>query len=485
MFGETAIGAHRLFVYHALMPMKNKTFTYRERSMIGALALVFVGFLVNLAMFNVAIPQIRNEYGLSADATSWFSIVFNLPYILLMPFYGSLGDMLGKRRLLLGGAAIFAIASLVCFVSGNVSLLIVGRIIQGIGASAIIPLCLSILIEQIALKNQGEAIGTWNSFGPLAGVFGPLSGGLLIDTLGWRIVFIPSTVIIAAAIPFMLRLIPKDTPGDRAARALRSYDWPGFIFFSLGLTSVIFYVSSRVITGRSPLTDWRFLIPACVAITLFVLRERVTPRPFVDLSFFKKRNFTISAICVSLRMFLLSAISFLMPLFMTDALSYSAAKTGAFLTVNAVSMLLTMRMSGAMADRLSNRYPVIIGLALQALSFGVLAIQAGSANIVLVISMLAANGAGAGLSLVALQHSALHTLAKERTGTGAGLYTMVRFIGGLFGATVAGIVLERGIANFSNTGIAYRGSFIVIAAVAAVGLLLSTFLKEVARKKSD
>lgn len=463
--------------------MKNQTFTPRERGMIGGLALVFVGFLINNAMFNVAIPEIRAEFQLPADTTSWFAIVFNLPYLLLMPFYGSLGDMLGKRRLLVAGTAVFTVGSLVCFVSGNVPILIIGRVIQGIGAASIIPLCLSILIERIASENQGQGIGTWNSFGPLGGVFGPLAGGFLIGAVGWRSIYIPSIIITVASLPLMLRLIPKDTNSDSGTKALRSYDWMGFLLFTFGLTCIVFYVSSRVVTGKSPLTDWRFLIPACVTLTLFVLWERRRQKPFVDISLLKNRNFTISAICVCLRMFLLSGIAFLIPLFLKDALAYTAAKTGALLTVHSATLLLALRLSGVMADRLSSRYPVIIGLALQALTFGAIALWSGSANTTLVVIALSVNGAGAGLSLTALQHAALHNLPKDSTGAGSGLYTMIRFTGGLFASAVAGIVLQRGIATHSATGAAYRSSFIVLTIASAAGALLSVLLKEVSGEK--
>lgn len=231
---------------------------------------------------------------------------------------------------------------------------IAGRIVQGIGAAAIIPLCLSILIERIASENQGQGIGRGNSFGPLA-------GGFLIGVFGWRSIYIPSAII------------------------------------------------------------------------------------------------TISAICVCLRMFLLSGIAFLIPLFLTDALAYTAAKTGALLTIHSATLLIALRLSGVMADRLSSRYPVIIGLTLQALSFGAIALRSGSANTALVVIALAVNGAG------------------------SGLYTMIRFTGGLFASAVAGIVLQRGIAAFSATGAAYRSSFIVLTAASAEGALLSILLKEVAK----
>ena len=464
--------------------MDRKAFTARERRLIGGLTLVFFGLILVVGAFNIAVPQIRTEYALSADATSWFTIVFSLPFILLMPFYGRLGDLLGKRQLLMSGGIVFSVGSLVCLFSQNAAMLIAGRIIQGIGAASVNPLCLSIIVQQIEPEKRGKAIGTWQSSGPIAAVLGPLLGGFLIEAFGWRSIFIPSTVLIAVSIPLMFRLLPKDATGDGAKQALRTHDWPGFVLLSIGMTAVVFYVSSRVITGRPPLQDWRILATASAAIVLFVFRERYARRPFVDLSLLKKRNFLIASSCVGIRMFLMGGFSFLLPLFMTDAFGVSAAKTGTLFTVNSVALLVSMRFGGIVADRFSNRYPVIIGLALQAAGFALLAVQAGSSNIALAVTVLALNGTGAGLCLTALHHSALHDVAPENSGAGAGLYSMIRFTGSLFGSAVAGIILEKGVRAFSSTGAAYRGAFIVLAAAGLVGVLFSTLLKEIIRKKN-
>ena len=170
--------------------MDRKAFTARERRLIGGLTLVFFGLILVVGAFNIAVPQIRTEYALSADATSWFTIVFSLPFILLMPFYGRLGDLLGKRQLLMSGGIVFSVGSLVCLFSQNAAMLIAGRIIQGIGAASVNPLCLSIIVQQIEPEKRGKAIGTWQSSGPIAAVLGPLLGGFLIEAFGWRSIFI-------------------------------------------------------------------------------------------------------------------------------------------------------------------------------------------------------------------------------------------------------------------------------------------------------
>ncbi len=469
------------FANYDCLTMTTTRFTSPERRLIAGLTLVFFGSILDLMMFSIALPHIRIEYGLPADTASWLTIVFNMPYILLMPFYGRLGDLLGKRRVLITGAAVFAAGSITCLFAGTVPLLVAGRIVQGSGAAAISPLCLSIITEQIGQEKRGKAIGTWNSFGPIAGILGPLAAGLLIELVGWRSIFVPSALCVALSFPVMLKLLPKDDTATGAMRVFRSYDWAGFGFFAAGLFSIILYVSSRVVTGREPFTDWRLLIPACVSIVLFVLRERRTAVRFIDLSLLRKRNFTIASLCIGIRMFLLRGIDFLIPLFITEIYGFTATRTGVLIAVHSGFLLLTMRLGGIVADKLSNRYPALFGLLFQAVSFGMLAFVAGATNFAPLLVALAFSGSAAGLSIATLHHTALHGVAPKNAGAAAGLHSMIRFIGALFGAAVAGVALEQGMGIFPGSGMAYRTPFIVMASVGGVGFLLALFLKEIER----
>jgi EmrB/QacA subfamily drug resistance transporter len=458
--------------------MKTAKFTSREYRLIAALALVFFASVLSLSMFDIAVPQIRAEFSLPADTTSWFVIIFTIPYILLMPFYGRLGDLLGRRRMLVTGALVFASGSLICFLSANVPLIIVGRVVQGLGAAAITPLCLSIITQQVANAKRGKAIGTWNSFGPIAGIAGPATAGLIIEIFGWRSVFLPSVVVILISLPLVYRLLPKDTGSGSAAGVLRSYDWPGFLLFSISLSSLVLYVSSRAVSGKEPLTDWRFLIPTCAAAVLFILRERTASRPFVDLTLLKMRNFTLSALCVGIRMFLLRGIVFLAPLFVTDLYAFSATKTGILIAFHSGFLLLTMRLGGIIADRMAAKSPILVGLTLQTVSYTMLSILPESSSLAPVIVALALSGSGSGLSIAALHHTALLGVATENAGAGAGLYSMIRFIGSLFGAAVAGVVLEHGMGAFSSLATAYRGTFVVLAVIGALGIGLALLLRK-------
>ena len=451
--------------------------------MIVGLMLAFFATILNFSMFAVAAPQIRIEYSLAADTTSWLSIVFSIPYILLMPFYGRLGDLLGKRRLLLAGSLVYALGSGVCFVAGGFVALIVGRIVQGIGAAAVNPLCLSIISERVSAERRGKAIGTWSTSGPFTGIFGPIVGGALIETFGWRSIFAPTVIMTILSLFFILRLVPPDRHRGDILPVLRSLDWRGFLLLSVGLTFTVFYISSRAITGRSPLSDWRLLAAAVAALVPFVLWERRAAHPMIDFRLLKRRNFLTASITVGFRMILLGGVSFLVPLYASDLLHYGATETGLVVMTHAAFLFLTVRLGGIFADKWSNRKPVAIGLFLQSCCFGALALQSGSGRVLFVLLPLMVSGAAAGLSLAALHHTAMHELLPADSGAGAGIYSMIRFTGSLLGAAVPGIVLETGLATLPTTASAYRAAFLAITVAGVIGTITALLIREISWKR--
>jgi predicted MFS family arabinose efflux permease len=180
-------------------------------------------------------------------------------------------------------------------------------------------------------------------------------------------------------------------------------------------------------------------------------------------------------------MFLVRGIAFLIPLFVTEVFGFPATKTGLLVACNSVSLLLTMRLGGVIADRFSIRFPVTAGLAVQMASLIMLALLRESGIIAPIIVALVLNGGGAGLSISALHHTAMYDMPVERAGAAAGLYSMIRFIGSLFGIAVVGVVLEHAIGARPSLAAAYTASFAVLAVIAGAGVLLSFLLKEVKR----
>ncbi len=424
-----------------------------------------------MAMFAVAVPQIRADFGLTEDVAAWLVVAYTLPFMALMPLYGRFGDLIGRRGVLAAGLLLFAAGSAMLLVPSDLSFVLLARAVQGAGAAGVNPLAMSLIIEHTPGVRRGTALGTWNSAGPISGMVGPIIAGPIIDAVGWRAIMVPSVVATVVAAFLVARLIPSDRPRPPGARraAVMTFDWAGVILFNVAVGLLVFYTSSRPVTGVDPLTDWRLALGAGAVGAGFLWWQSRARRPFFDLTVFRNRNFSFASICVSIRMMLLGGVNLLVPLFLTDLFDFPAAATGAVISLHAVGLLVTMRIGGHVIDRYRSRLQIIAGLLIESLAMLLLVLMPLEPSLGLTLAAVALHGMGAGLCLAALHLFALGTVSKERSATAAGLYSMVRFAGSLFGAAIGGVVLYVGIAEHGATVPGYTPAFLLYLAISIAG----------------
>lgn len=443
--------------------------TRPNRTILG-LMIPFFSLVLNLAMFSVAVPAIRDDFGLLADTTSWVILAYIIPYVLFMPFHGRMGDLLGPRNLIVVGILVYAAGTAVCMLAPGLGMLFAGRIIQGAGGAGVNPLSLSIISREFDLQSRGRAMATWNAAGPFTGTVAPIIAGVLIDAFSWRSIFAPMVVAAVLAAAALLLLVPADPPVRRKRGMVRAFDWTGMLLTATTLTGFVLFLSSRPITGRAPFTDWRLGTAFAVSVLLWVIWERRQSVPFVAITLFRQRQFSVASWCVSVRMLLLGALTFLVPLYAADVLNVPAANTGILVTIHAGALLVTMRFGGRLADVWNRRWAVVIGMGGQTLMMLTLGILPQVGAVVFGIP-IALHGAFAGLSLASLHHVAIHEVPTANRGIGAGTYSMTRFVGSMLGASVMGVVLEAALAAAPTVQAAYQRSFLVAAAVGLVGVL--------------
>lgn len=441
------------------------------RRLLIALMTPTLAVITMLAMFAVAIPSLRAEFSLTEDVASWLHVAYAMPFMLSMPLYGRLANGLGARRLLLLGLALFILGTVLLMFLDTLPAIFLARAVQGLGAGGVNPLSMAIIMHNAPDAQRGNMLGTWNSIGPIAGMVGPLIGGILIDLYGWRSIF---ALALGVAIPAMILAwhgIPFDTQDSETSGKdmLRGFDWPGVILFNVAIVLFVFFLSSRPVTGRNPLTDGRLALGAVVFGILFVLLQRRRQNPFIRLSIFRNRNFSFASISVSIRMALMSGISFVTPLYATDLFSLSATAAGAIITLHSFALLITMKLGGVLIDRYHSRLQIIFGLSIESVAMLALALLPVQAGLVPVLAAITLHGLGAGLCLAALHLFALNSVSLEQSATAAGLYSMVRFAGSLFGQAVGGVVLFAGITRFGVTGAGYTPVFLFYLVLSLLG----------------
>lgn len=429
------------------------------------------------SMSRVALPIIRDDFQIPADTTAWIATAFTLPFMILMPVYGRLSDGVGRRRLLLAGIVIFAVGTAMTVTATELAGLMIGRMVQGIGTAGIMPLGMALISTIFSADQRGKAMGTWSSVGPVTGVFGPLLAGFLVTGWGWRGAFAPPLIIGVIAFVVVYKVVPAGLSTVRRG-FIRGFDWIGVVLMAIGATALLFFLSSRPITGVPSLQDWRLLLATLVAATAFVVWETRRKDPFVALSVFRNRIFTLASISASARMFAMSGISFLIPLYLVDIHNLSASALGFMLMINPGCMALMVRFGGMISDRWGSRWPVVCGLTGQIVVAGLLSRLPATVPLWPIIGLLAMHGLSVGLMLAALHSAAMQQIAPEQMGAAAGLYSMIRFFGAVIGTALAGVLLQIFLDQGLLTIDAYQIVFLCIAGFSAAGLLAAFNLRK-------
>ena len=431
-------------------------------------------------MFAVALPVVRDDFNLTADLAAWIATAFTLAFMVLMPVYGRISDDLGKRRLLLLGIAIFIGGTLMIIVSTSLVSLLIGRVLQGFGVAGILPLCLALITEVFPPHERGRAMGLWSTVGPMTGVFGPILAGFIVATWGWRASFVPSAIFAIIGLIVVYLMIPASAR-QISFKFISTFDWLGVGLFSAMLTSLLFYFSSRPITGVPPLQDWRLLGAAGLFLVAFGWVEHRKDNPFIKLHLLKNHPFMLASTCASLRMLELSGgIGFLLPLYLADIIELDPTLSGLFLMIFPAAMVLFVRLGGTLSDRQGSRVVVMIGFSVISMVMFALSQLSSDAPYWLLASLLFGAGVGAGLMLASLHRAALNDIPEADMGTSSGIYSMIRFMGSACGAVFGGILLQFYLDQPGSTPVAaYKIVFLWFAGFAILGFALALFLPRV------
>ncbi|MCB0015146.1 MAG: MFS transporter [Anaerolineales bacterium] len=449
----------------------------RSRAILIALMFPTLAIVMNGSMFGVALPTIRDEFLIPADTASWLAIAFSLPFMMLMPLYGRLGDELGKARLLILGVVLYAAGSTLALLANGLPLLFLGRVVQGAGSAGITPLSMAIIAERFPESVRGRAMGTWNSIAPASSIFAPTIAGYLVDHLGWRTIFVPAIFVAVCAIIIVRLQIPTLRARPNFA-FLTHFDWGGTLTLAGTIIALVLWVSSRPVTGVEPLRDWRLLLGVVVFATAFFAVERRHARPLVDLTLWRLRSFRLASMAAFLRMCMMVGTGFLLPLYLADVYDLRASRIGLLATLHSVALFLSIRVGGPLADRWPIRRLVSLSLAIQVVGMIYFVLLPAGQPLYLIILGTLIHGSGAGLGLAALHRTALGGIPDEQSGAASGVYSMVRFAGSMLSTAIAGVILQTGLDSGLATIQAYQVVYGVLAGLGLLGTLTALRLRQ-------
>ena len=451
-------------------------------------SLMFPSMLMPMisTMSRVALPIIRDEFQLQADVTAWVAAAFTLPFMLLTPVYGRLGDGVDPRRLILMGIVIYASGAVLVMSATTAGAVMFGSLVLGLGVAGMMPLGMALITSLFDEGERGKALGIWSSVGPTTGFVGPFVAGLLAAAWGWRSSYAPAIIVSVVAFLVVWIRVPSRKKQSGETRAyLKAFDWLGFVLLSGALATFVFFLSSRAITGVEPMRDWRLLGASIAFFVAFGIWERRRTIAFVPTQILTNLRFTTSSFCAATRMMAMGGLSFLMPLYLVDVHGLAPAQLGGMLVINSGAMATVTRFGGGLSDRWGTRIPASIGLTIQMVVLIIFWTLPGETSLFIIGLSLALHGLGAGIMLASLHRYVMGTVENADQGAAAGVYSMLRFIGAVIGTSISGVFLQKNLDAGLDLLSAYQETFVILAIFPVAGFLVAQSMKETTIERGE
>jgi EmrB/QacA subfamily drug resistance transporter len=423
---------------------------------------------------SVALPVLQAQLGFTTAGLAWTVNAYLVPLGGLLLLAGRLGDLYGRRRMLLGGLTLFVLASLLCGVAIDAGMLIAARFVQGVGAAMASAVVLGMVVALFPEPGErARAMGVYAFVGAAGASIGTLLGGVLTETVGWRWIFLVNVPIGVAAVLLALRYVAADSPADRSARP----DVLGGLLVTAGLVLAVFTIVDASAAGVR-------LGMGAVAVALlvgFVVRQQRAVEPLVRLRIFRSRAVSGGNAAQLLMVAGMLGFQFTAALYLQQALGYAPAQTGfALLPITLTIALVSLTASGRLIARSGARTVLLAGEILLVAGLLLLTRPPVGSYIVDVLPSMLVLGIGAGLALPAVTTLMMSDATPEDAGLASGLANTSQQVGGALGtavlaalaaartdaATAAGSPLTEALT--SGYHLAFFASAVAVAAAGAV-----------------
>ncbi|MFF4835991.1 MFS transporter [Streptomyces sp. NPDC001315] len=413
-----------------------------RRSLAPLLAVCAGYFMVilDVTIINVAVPVVGRELSASLTGIQWITDGYTMVFAGFLMTGGALGDRLGNRRVFCWGVLVFTVSSAACASAPNTPLLVVARLVEGLGAALIVPGSLALLQQAYPTPAvRSRAFGLWGSMAGIAASAGPLLGGLLVSTVGWRWVFLINLPVGVVCLVLTLRYV---TPSPRhGARAL---DWPAQCAVVAAVALLTGALNEAGRRGWSDPAVLAGLVLAASATAAFAVRERLARSPALPLSLLRSRAMSGAALVGLLFNFGFYGMVFTASLDFQHQRGFSALKTGVALFPAVAMTTFASVLSGRLTRRTGDRPLVVFGMLLAALGLaGWAAAGVDPAYWLLVAPMMAA-GFGTSFALTGSTATVMSAAPPAYSGAASALFNTTRQIGSATGVALGGSLLASG-----------------------------------------
>lgn len=441
------------YVYKLFTPGRDEAVirsVERTSSVRWALASLSLSMLLaslGTSIANVSLPTLAQAFNASFQEVQWVILAYLLAITTLIVSAGRLGDITGRRRLLLAGVFLFTVASVLCGIAPTLWLLIAARAVQGIGAAIMMAHTMAIVGELVPKAKTGSAIGLLGTMSAIGTALGPSLGGILIAGLGWRSIFFINVPLGILTLILARRFLPVDRRGSKADQT--SFDNVGTLLLTMTLAA--YALAMTIGRGSFDQLNMVLLLSAVCGVGLFVLAEARTASPLIQLALFRNPVLSASLVMSTLVSTVMMATLVVGPFYLSRALGLGAALVGIVMSVGPFVAALTAVPAGRMADRFGAQRMAIVGLIGLAVGSIILSMLPAKLGISGYIAPMVVITTGYALFQTANITAVMTNILPDQRGSLSGMLNLSRNLGLITGTSVMGAVFALASATVDIT----------------------------------
>lgn len=408
----------------------------------GAVMLTVFMVVLDSSIANVALPNIAGSFSATRDESTWVLTSYLVANGVIIPSTAWFSTLLGRKNFLLLATILFTLASALCGLASSMTMLIIARVIQGIGGGAIMPISQAVMMEEFPPEKRGMAMSVFGFGVIFAPIIGPTLGGWITDTYSWHWIFLINVPIGILSLWLIQKFI--DDPPYAKKGKVKSVDYCGFILL------IVWLFVLQVILDNGQKNDWfgaTWIRWSALVVVLtfvaFVIRELWTKEPIVDLKVFKDKNFAIGTVLHFVIGAVLYSTLAILPLFLQQLMGYTATLSGLAISPRGFGSFAGLVVAGVLANKVDQRWVIAIGLFLLAVSnvmFGVLNLQIAMSNIIWPNILC---GFAFSLIMIPLMTIAFVTLKNSQMTNATGVFNLAKSVGGAIGTSAVATMVSR------------------------------------------
>lgn len=431
------------------------------------------------SIVNVTLPLLSDIFQVSIPTIGWIAIAYQLTSTSTLGLFGRMTDVFGRRFIYISGFAIFVLGSALCGIANTALVLILFRVVQGIGSAMLVANSMALVTGVFPSQKRGMAIAFLETSVSAAFTIAPTLGGFLQTWLGWRSVFYVNVPIGLVGLVLAYAII-ADPPRESKRRPL---DLPGAFCLSAGLCALLVALTRGFDQGPTAGTFQLLAIPGIAFIGLFILVEKRTSDPTIDLGLFSGRVFAGANAAKVFAYCAMSSVTFLMPFYLEQALHFSPTVTGLGMTALPIALAAGSMIGGPLSDRFGSHVLAPIGMIVAASGALVLAnITPGAGYLAAMVAMLLI-GLGMGLFIVPNDSAIMGAAPRDKLGVASGILATTRNLGLSTGIAFAGTLLASRIQFYSAAHLTtvtpfvagFRDVYVITIVLCVAAMVLSLF----------